>query len=90
MITGPVIALLRAFAEGLPGHPDELPALALSDRRDPRRPVGERSCGQRRRVEPARLVTHDRRTRAGRRRGGQAGPSERMIRPVANYRGYRA
>ncbi|ROP35565.1 ABC transporter family protein [Saccharothrix texasensis] len=36
------------------------------------------------------VVTHDRRTRAGQRRGGQAGPSERMIRPVANYWGYRA
>ena len=57
----PELTVLQAFAEGLPGHPDEhadeLLALGLFDRRDLRTRVGELSYGQRRRVELARLVT---------------------------------
>ncbi|MEU4768546.1 TlrC/CarA/OleB/SrmB family ABC-F type ribosomal protection protein [Actinosynnema sp. NPDC023794] len=57
----PELTVLQAFAEGLPGHPDEhvdaVLALGLFDRRDLRTRVGELSYGQRRRVELARLVT---------------------------------
>ncbi|MGW4110532.1 TlrC/CarA/OleB/SrmB family ABC-F type ribosomal protection protein [Actinosynnema sp. NPDC004786] len=57
----PGLTVLEAFAEGLPGHPDEhadaLLALGLFDRRDLRTRVGELSYGQRRRAELARLVT---------------------------------
>ncbi|TQM77819.1 macrolide transport system ATP-binding/permease protein [Saccharothrix saharensis] len=57
----PELTVLQAFAEGLPGHPDEhvdvLLALGLFDRRDLRTRIGELSYGQRRRAELARLVT---------------------------------
>ncbi|MDA2806173.1 ribosomal protection-like ABC-F family protein [Nocardiopsis suaedae] len=55
------IPLLHAFADGLPGHPDDhasdLLALGLFRKEDLRRPVGVLSVGQRRRLELARLVT---------------------------------
>ncbi|MDA2811190.1 ABC-F family ATP-binding cassette domain-containing protein [Nocardiopsis sp. RSe5-2] len=58
---GASVSLLRAFADGLPGHPDdhasELLALGLFRKEDLRRPVGVLSVGQRRRLELARLVT---------------------------------
>ncbi|MFD7658792.1 ATP-binding cassette domain-containing protein, partial [Actinosynnema sp. NPDC059797] len=57
----PGLTVLRAFAEGLPGHPDEhadrLLSLGLFERRDLTARLGELSYGQRRRVELARLVT---------------------------------
>ncbi|WP_158841144.1 TlrC/CarA/OleB/SrmB family ABC-F type ribosomal protection protein [Saccharothrix deserti] len=57
----PEMTVLQAFAEGLPGHPDEhadrLLSLGLFDRRDLRTRIGELSYGQRRRTELARLVT---------------------------------
>jgi macrolide transport system ATP-binding/permease protein len=57
----PELTVLQAFAEGLPGHPDEhvdvLLALGLFNRRDLRTRIGELSYGQRRRTELARLVT---------------------------------
>ncbi|ONI90034.1 tylosin resistance protein TlrC [Saccharothrix sp. ALI-22-I] len=57
----PELTVLQAFAEGLPGHPDEhadrLLSLGLFDRRDLRTRIGELSYGQRRRTELARLVT---------------------------------
>ncbi|MDL4773134.1 ribosomal protection-like ABC-F family protein [Actinomadura xylanilytica] len=54
-------SVLAAFAEGLPGPPDDhadaLLALGLFRERDLRRPVTVLSVGQRRRLELARLVT---------------------------------
>ena len=54
-------SLLHAFAEGLPGHPEDhtgdLLSLGLFRKEDLRRLVGVLSVGQRRRLELARLVT---------------------------------